>query len=192
MKLLRLLALKPTFRKLWANKRSRAIVLGAAAVLLIGLALLLQVVLFSDKPATMSAQDYKDQLEGQVTDQEGAPRDGRDPASQQQNSLASSASKPTGVGQRTDQTTIETPTDHDDHSAHDDHHQQDAIGLNGCYVDYGIQGEQCLPAHAGGTNGQLTCSSVHGHGFPNGIKVTGTDRFHLDTNHDGVACDNDD
>lgn len=135
----------------------------------------------------VSADANQKQLRGQVETVTGAPRDGRDPASQPQTSLGDVASKPTGSGrQKTDSTTKKSDTSSQT-NANSTNANQDGLGTNGCYTDYGIQGQECLPAHAA-TNGVLTCDGVNSH-FPNGIKVTGTDRYHLDHNHNGIACD---
>jgi hypothetical protein len=148
----------------------------------------LPILLLSTKPANHPSTDvspeiYKKHLQGQVDDSNGAPISGRNPADQQQISLNSAASKPNGAS-KTGNGSSPTPGSGQTSA--------DGIGSNGCYVDYGIQGQQCLAAHAA-TNGVLTCDGVRGHGgFPNGIKVTGTDRYHLDTNHDGIACDSGD
>jgi hypothetical protein len=40
-------------------------------------------------------------------------------------------------------------------------------------------------------DGSLSCSMVRMH-FPQGLKVSGTDRFNLDTNKNGTACDSSD
>jgi hypothetical protein len=61
-------------------------------------------------------------------------------------------------------------------------------GLNaaGCFIGYGLPGEQCLPAHV--ARGQsVRCVDVGTH-FPEGVVVRGTDRFRLDRNGDRIAC----
>ncbi len=135
----------------------------------------------------------------QVDTETGAPRSGRDPATQQQTSLADAASRPTGASTSGDITSGTTTSgaqdDHDGHSEPSDviaDPKQTGILVNGCYADYGKPGEECVPAHAA-TNGKLTCSGIRTHaGFPNGVKVTGTDRFNLDTNGDKIACNSGD
>jgi hypothetical protein len=140
-----------------------------------------------------TAEEYKDQLQSQVDTEDGAPRSGRDPSTQQQTSLEDAASKPTGAGTRTDTPASGVTGDHDTHHTAEDVYgsnsdaQKSGISAAGCYIDYGIQGEQCLPAHAAGSDGKLDCSEVRKH-FPNGVKVTGTDRFKLDKNGDKLAC----
>lgn len=136
---------------------------------------------------------YLEQLRGQVDTETGAPRSGRDPAAQSQGSLAAVASQPTGAGQKVNKPAASVNDDQSSH--HGGTHtssdpSQTGLGTNGCYIDYGIQGEQCLPAHAA-TNGTLTCEGVRQH-FATGIKITGTDRFNLDTNQDNIACGNGD
>ncbi|HSH18360.1 MAG TPA: hypothetical protein VK978_03175, partial [Candidatus Saccharimonadales bacterium] len=61
------------------------------------------------------------------------------------------------------------------------------VNAAGCYINYGIQGEQCLPAGLANADGTLSCDKVRTK-FASGIKVSGNDRFHLDHNHDGLAC----
>lgn len=153
------------------------------------------------KPVAIS--EAQRQLRDQVDTATGSPRSGRDPATQQQDSLAAAASRPTlgggssdpssdfSSGLSTDTSTGASGTEHSGHyqsstSAPNPDPKTSGISSSGCYYDYGKPGEECLPAHAA-ENGSLTCSGVRKH-FPQGIKVTGTDRFNLDKNHDGIAC----
>jgi hypothetical protein len=141
-----------------------------------------------NKPQQSQARQ---ELTAQVDTPKGEPQTGRDPAAQPQNGLSAAASRPSGFGQRT-----ETPatgvTGTQRQTKPSDVYKdptQTGIGSNGCYVDYGVQGQQCLPAHAAGDDKTLTCSEVRAvKGFENGIKVTGTDRFHLDADGNGTAC----
>lgn len=129
-------------------------------------------------------------LQDQVDTDNGAPRSGRDPASQNQIDLASAASKPTFSKNTTDHPAANVGGDHQHDATNSDVFgtaSSDGLGFNGCYVDYGKPGEQCLPAHAA-INGKLTCEGVREH-FPDGIIVSGTDRYHLDANKNGTACD---
>lgn len=129
-------------------------------------------------------------LREQVDTSSGAPRSGRDPSAQAQNSLSAAASAPSGTGLRTDKPAAGVQGDTKHQAAHGHVHgdaRQTGLNVAGCYIDYGVQGEQCLPAHAADSNGNLTCTGVRKH-FPEGIKVSGTDRYRLDTNRDGVAC----
>jgi hypothetical protein len=145
-------------------------------------------------PSSEEVEAYQDYLQSQVDTETGAPRDGRDPANQQQSSLASAAANSFGAGQRVDQPAANVDGDHSHHHDSSDVYgdpSQTGIGINGCYIDYGIQGQECVPAHAA-TNGTLTCQGVKSHGFSNGIEVTGTDRFHLDKNGDDIACNSGD
>ena len=130
------------------------------------------------------------QLQAQVETPKGEPQTGRDPASQPQNGLATAASRPSGFGERTDTPAAGVTGSQRQTKASDVYKdpKQTGIGSNGCYVDYGVQGQQCLPAHASGDDKFLTCAEVRGH-FKDGIKVTGTDRFHLDGNTNGTACE---
>jgi hypothetical protein len=170
------------------SKRATALLIPVVAVI-VGLAVLAMMLVLRDNSASVSAKAYKGDLRGQVDTTAGAPRDGRDPAGQGQNDLATVASKPAGAGKRTDTPAAgvkatgqaAAPATTGSSTA-----QQTGLGTNGCYIDYGIQGQECLPAHAA-TNGTLTCDGVRMH-FSHGIAVTGTDRFHLDHNTDGIAC----
>ncbi len=159
-----------------------------AVVIGIASALFYVLLLANQSGQQQTAEAFVKQLQSQVDATDGSPRDGRDPASQGQTSLASAASQPTGTGQRTTQQATATDSNHH-HTGGDTNlvASGSAVGANGCFVDYGKPGEQCLPAHAA-PDGNLTCANVIKY-FPNGITtVYGTDRFHLDTNHDGTAC----
>jgi hypothetical protein len=114
---------------------------------------------------------HKQQLLSQVGNTDGTPRDGRDPANQKQGSLAAAASSPNGPSRNTDSSTSE----------------DDGLNSAGCYYEYG-NGGQCVPAHAA-TNGKLTCEGVTTHGgFKDGVTYS-KDRFGLDKNKNGTACD---
>ena len=136
----------------------------------------------------VSVAEYKEQLRQQADDDTGAPQSGRSPSNQLQTGLSDAASQPNGTGTRTDTPASGlTGSTDNHHDAPANNSQETGINSAGCYIDYGIQGQECLPAHAA-TNGTLTCSDVRNHGFPDGIKVTGTDRFKLDKNGDKIAC----
>lgn len=130
-----------------------------------------------------SSEDHQRELIGAVDISTGAPQDGRDPANQSQNSLASAASKPEGPGQRTAKPAKNVEGSH---SHHDAPAKQPSVNSAGCIVGYGKAGEQCLPTP--GANKPVTCDYVHSKGFHNGISVTGDDPYHLDKNHDKTAC----
>lgn len=181
-------------RQRMASKRFRTLVLPLVAIVVVfGAFLLARAALNGtqhdgDSPAAKAA--YQKQLKDQVDTAQGSPRDGRDPSTQQQTSLRDAASKPSGTGTRTDTPASGvTGTVGDTHvTSSDIYGDASKTGINsaGCYIDYGVQGQECLPAHAA-VNGVLTCDGVREH-FPQGIKVTGTDRFHLDKNGDKIAC----
>lgn len=166
------------------------LVVACAAVFVLALGLtLIRTVSIADnassKPGDVSGS--QENLRQQVETADRIPRDGRDPASQQQNSLAAAASRDNGSTLTDTEGTSSAgngqpakPSDVFTDSS------KSGIGSNGCYVDYGIQGQQCLPAHAA-HNGSLDCGGVRKH-FPDGIRVTGTDRFKLDKNGDSIAC----
>lgn len=172
-----------------SNSRSKLnIKLIIPITILLGLAVVVAIILSSKKTDNVAVVNSPSSVySDQVDDETGAPRDGRDPASQQQSSLAAAASNPTGSGQRIENPEARTQVESSGAGVNDSPSEA-ALGANGCFVDYGIQGEQCVPSHAA-VNGTLTCEGVKTHGgFPDGVKVSGTDRFNLDTNHDGVAC----
>lgn len=187
-------AKKLGLRERMASKQFRQLVLPLVAIVVVTGAFLLARVALShagnngDSPAAKAA--YQKQLKDQVDTGQGSPRSGRDPSTQQQTSLSDAASKPSGTGTRTDTPASGVTGSTDTHHATSGDVYGDAskTGINsaGCYIDYGVQGQECLPAHAA-VNGVLTCDGVRAH-FPQGIKVTGTDRFHLDKNGDKIAC----
>lgn len=139
----------------------------------------------------VSQEAYRQELQAQVEQSDGTPNTGRDPASQGQNSLAAAASKPAGAGLRTDTPAAAAEGDHSGHDVTHGDVYGDAkgtgIGSNGCFIDYGVQGEQCVPSHAAGSDKVLNCAEVRKY-FKDGVKVTGTDRFHLDHDGDKIAC----
>ena len=61
-----------------------------------------------------------------------------------------------------------------------------AWNVDGCDHDYG-GANQCVPWAIPAPAGQR-CQWLNAHGF-GPLKVYGRDRQHLDTNHDGIACD---
>ena len=171
---------------------SLRVIAAVAAILLIVVAGLLLLVNNDSNNATkpISQEAYRQQLQAQVEQADGTPNTGRDPASQGQNSLEAAASKPAGAGLRTDQPASGANGTSGGHAGHGDvsgDAKGTGIGSNGCFIDYGVQGEQCLPAHAAGDDKVLNCAEVRKY-FKDGIKVTGTDRFHLDHDGDKIAC----
>lgn len=60
------------------------------------------------------------------------------------------------------------------------------MGDDGCDHNYG-SGDTCVPWQIPVSHGKA-CSWLLANGF-SALKVYGTDRQHLDTNHDGIACD---
>lgn len=58
--------------------------------------------------------------------------------------------------------------------------------VDGCDHDYGAV-TQCVPWTIAGTTTAQRCSWLTAHGF-GPLAVKGTDRQHLDRNHDKVAC----
>lgn len=132
---------------------------------------------------------YKQSLKDQVDTANGEPRSGRDPAGQQQTSLAMAASSEHGSGMQTDtpaaglkgsnRGAVSPSQVYGDPS-------KTRINDSGCYIDYGIQGQECLPVSIA-MDGMVMCSDVRTE-FPKGLKVVGKDWLGLDTNHDGIAC----
>jgi hypothetical protein len=66
------------------------------------------------------------------------------------------------------------------------HHVAVAWNVDGCDHDYGTA-NQCVPWTIPAPAGQR-CQWLAAQGF-GPLKVYGRDRQHLDTNHDGIACD---
>ncbi|HSX44884.1 MAG TPA: hypothetical protein VLF39_02085 [Candidatus Saccharimonadales bacterium] len=155
------------------------------ALLIIGAMLIVTPSIATQPTVIATGVNYKDRLKSQVDSSDGSPRSGRDPASQKQISLSEAASAPNSRSMANNYST------QPESAPSQAQLKAEGIGTNGCYVDYGVQGQECLPAHAGGANGVLTCNGVREH-FASGIKVTGTDRYHLDSNHNGTACDSGD
>jgi hypothetical protein len=142
--------------------------------------------------ARQSETAYKQELKNAVDKPNGAPRDGRDPALQVQNSLASAASKENGAGLRTDKPAKKVKGEtgrqvHPDDVLADP--KTDGTTSGGCIIGYGQAGEQCLPTN--GDHKKITCDYVRKY-FPNGIAVTGDDSLKLDKNRDKTACGTDD
>jgi hypothetical protein len=164
------------------------------AVVGAGILILVQAPNSSSSKTASPASATAKATQTQVDSPSGTSHSGHGASSQPQTSLAAAASAPTGAGsQYVDKPAAGVGENHSSHHTSADVYgdpKQTGIGTNGCYIDYGIPGEQCLPAHAA-TNGTLTCVGVRKY-FPSGIKVSGTDRFTLDTNHDTVACNSGD
>lgn len=140
-------------------------------------------------PLSPTAAAYKQQLKSQVDNASGKPRSGRDPAGQQQTSLALAASSEHGSGMQTDTPAAGLTGSNRGAAKPSDVYgdpSKSRINDAGCYIDYGIQGQECLPESIA-MDGMVMCEDVVKE-FPKGIKVVGTDRFGLDTNHDGIAC----
>lgn len=131
---------------------------------------------------------YKQELKNAVDMPNGTPRDGRDPALQVQNSLASAASKEHGVGLRTDKPAKEVKG-HEDRQVHPHDVLSDpetnGTTSSGCIIGYGQAGGECLPTN--GDHDKITCDYVRKY-FPDGISVTSDDGMNLDKNHDMIAC----
>jgi hypothetical protein len=162
-------------------------------LLLVASMILLAVSLSQRQPAEINlaeAAAYKEQLRSQVDTTSGEPRSGRDPATQQQTSLSSAASSPSGAGTQIDPPVSDPNSQDASASLVLGDPSQTGLNASGCFYDYGIPGQQCVPAQAA-NGGVLACSGVHKY-FPSGVIVSGTDRFHLDNNLDGTACGSDD
>lgn len=183
---------QPLIKLLLGQPRSKIIAVGTALIVTLSFGII-GILKIIDDPKVTAVTPGQETLQNQVDGSDGAPRSGRDPANQKQNSLASAASQPTGTGKRvTKPAAGVTGSNVQNNQPANNNAAGSGIGTNGCYVDYGKQGEQCVPVHAA-TNGVLTCDGVRTHGgFPNGVIVSGTDRFNLDTNKDGIACNSGD
>lgn len=170
--------------KLRRLNKKQALAMAAVSVLLISVISSAAIVPAVNRPSSdAQAGDHQRDLKAAVDSEDGEPQNGRDPASQIQNSLASAATKPSGPGQRTDTPAANVQGDHDHHA---EHQTPSGTTSAGCIVGYGKPGEQCLPTP--GEDKPVTCEYVHSKGFPHGIAVTGNDQFHLDKNHDKTAC----
>jgi hypothetical protein len=127
---------------------------------------------------------FQASLRASVENANGEPR--VNPASVAQTSLAQAASRKNGPGARTDTLargatfrTIRRPAELPSV-------KETGVISGGCLVDYGVPGAQCIPARGRGGRA-LTCADVVSI-FPDGIRVTGSDRFRLDPNGDKMAC----
>jgi hypothetical protein len=139
--------------------------------------------------AAMSPLAYKEQLKAQVDTENGAPRSGRDPSTQGQTSLASVASLPSGIGMQTDKPAagvVGKKLEIKPSQVLRDPKKSRVLS-NGCLLDYGTPGADCLPAASVSANNANTCAVVKKY-FTQGVKVAGTDTLNLDKNKDGVAC----
>jgi hypothetical protein len=159
-------------------------------MLIVGVWLLMLAPRISEANTAAAARAHKEDLERQVNTPSGEPRDGRDPSTQRQTTLAEAAAVANGNSRRTDKPAAQVSGDTHTHHNHGDVYgdpKKTGINAAGCYFDYGIPGEQCLSAATAGADGVLTCAEVRVK-FASGIKVSGTDRFHLDHNGDRTAC----
>lgn len=127
---------------------------------------------------------YEASLRATVDKANGAPR--LNPANVRQTSLAEAASGKNGPGTRVDKLARDAKFSKIQRRPNLPDVKQTGIVSGGCLIDYGTPGDQCLPAHTRG-GGQLTCAYVRSI-FPDGVPVTGRDRFHLDSNGDQIAC----
>jgi hypothetical protein len=108
------------------------------------------------------------------------------PASVSQTSLAKAAAEKNGPGTRREKlargvtfSKVQRPPDLPNVN-------ETGMISGGCLIDYGNPGAQCVPARGRG-GGALTCADVVSI-FPDGVRVTGRDRFGLDSNGDKTAC----
>lgn len=128
------------------------------------------------------------QTDNQLETTTGAPAKGRNPASQQQTALGAAASQPIGAGQRTSRPAADLKGDKRRVNPADVLPDTKKTGMlaNGCLADYGRPGEECVPSYA--VSQANPCQSIR-RNFPGGVVVSGSDRFNLDTNRNGTACD---
>lgn len=164
--------------------RKKPLILIAISLILVGASIAAVAAPSKTSPtASPQTEDHKRELIGAVDTSVGMPQDGRDPAAQPQNSLASAASKPEGPGQRTAKPAANVTGSHDHHASPS---TQDGVTSAGCVIGYGKPGEQCLPTPGKGK--AVTCDYVHSKGFHDGLVVTGDDKYNLDKNNDKTAC----
>jgi hypothetical protein len=127
-------------------------------------------------------------LRSEAQDSRGAPRTGKDPALQRQTRLAAAARAPEGSvtwgGAPARSVSGGAPRRRAGSVLADP--KMTGVLASGCAVGYGAAGAQCVPARRPG-NLPLTCAYLVTQ-LPDGVTVTGRDRLHLDTNHDGLAC----
>lgn len=136
--------------------------------------------------ASLSA--YQAVLRSEVDDAKGGPRNGHDPSSLRQTSLAAAASSRNGIGtwrvkpargvkggSATRKPSQVLP-----------HRRAEGVTSGGCLIAYGSPGRQCVPARAPG-NRPLTCDYLI-RLFDRGVKSSAGDPAGLDRNGDGIAC----
>src|SRR5690554_5918693 len=99
-----------------------------------------------------SLSSYQHQLRSQVDTASGAPRSGRDPASQKQTSLSEVATKPVGSGQRVEKpaANVSGGKKRVNPAKVLPDTKKTGVLASGCLLGYGTPGEQCLPARTNG------------------------------------------
>lgn len=140
--------------------------------------------------AAASIAEEKRNLRSQVDTTEGRPVDGRDPSTQKQTSLEQAASSAIGNSTRTDTPAAGVQGDTNRKTSYNDVYgdpKKTGINAAGCFIGYGKPGQQCMQAGLAGDDKVLTCNEMRTR-FSDGVIVSGSDRFKLDTNGDGVAC----
>ena len=127
---------------------------------------------------------FQASLRATVENANGEPR--INPASVTQTSLAKAAAGKHGPGTRTDKLARGATLRKSQRPAELPSVKETGVISGGCLVDYGAPGAQCIPARGRGGR-VLTCADVVSI-FPDGVRVTGRDRFGLDSNGDKTAC----
>lgn len=171
-----------------SGKRARLPLLMIASVAVLSNFTLQQYDAIGESPARQAASPIRQQLRNQVEKANGSPLKGRDPANQSQSSLLSAAAQSNGIGRRTDKPAVGVRGDTrrvDPASVLPDS-KKTGVMANGCLIDYGQPGQECVPARMISKT-SIACDEIR-KVFPNGVLVSGTDRFGLDTDSDGIAC----
>ena len=154
------------------------------AVVALVVAALTVAVAASASELVRSETPFQASLRATVENANGEPR--INPASVTQTSLAKAAAGKNGPGARTDKLAREAKFRKIQRPAELPSVKETGVISGGCLVDYGAPGAQCVPARGRG-GGALTCGDVVAM-FPDGVRVTGRDRFGLDSNGDKTAC----
>lgn len=153
----------------------------------------------SAKGAPQNTQPYQEQLRSQVDTDNGAPRDGRNPASQTQTSLAYAASQPAGPGQRVEKpaAAVVGTHKHVDPATVLPDTKKTGVLASGCILGYGTPGSQCIPAgkvDAAKKSSQTLTASKPLNCDPNptlslqGIQLSSTDPFNRPASTGKAAC----
>jgi hypothetical protein len=148
--------------------------------------------------APKSTKTYQQQLQSEVETDYGSPRDGRNPASQTQTSLAYAASQPAGPGQQVDKPAAAVVGSHSHHvdpkTVLPDTRNTGVVS-GGCLLGYGQPGEKCVqvgkaqPANGAKLTGNLPLNCDPSQTLAlQGILLNSTDPFNRPAASDKAAC----